>query len=94
MRDHGSSASPRVQRFAQQMSDLVTAIFFVPQSYTGVTVRRHDQFVQFSQQGHHTAEARRPFGQNSPSGAMEDSSEPLGEDLDAVEPPEIQTQMA
>ncbi|KAK2464039.1 hypothetical protein APHAL10511_003983 [Amanita phalloides] len=95
MRDHGSSASPRVQRFAQQMSDLVTAIFFVPQTNSGVTVHR--------QQGYHTTEVipsqsslvahrfsapGRPLGQESPSGTMEDNSEPPGEDLDAVEPPE------
>jgi hypothetical protein len=100
MRDHGSSASPRVQRFAQQMSDLVTAIFFVPKNYRGVTVHRHSQFVQVSQQGHHTTEVipsqsshrfsvpGRPAGHNSPSGTMEDSSELSGEDFDAVEPPE------
>jgi hypothetical protein len=103
MRDHGSSASPRVQRFSQQMSDLVTAIFFVPQTYSGVTMHRHNQIVQVSQQGHHTTEVipsqsslvahrfsalGRPLGQISPSGTMEDSSEPPGEDLDAVEPPE------
>ena len=99
MRDHGSSASPRVQRFAQQMSDLVTAIFFVPQKYNGVTVHtRHSQFMQVSQQGHHTTEVspsqsslvahrfstlQPPLGQKSPSGTIEP-----GEDLDAVEPPE------
>ncbi|KAF8337664.1 hypothetical protein F5887DRAFT_984264 [Amanita rubescens] len=91
MRDHGSSASPRVQRFAQQMSDLVTAIFFAPQTHTGVAVHRHS----VSQQGHHmTAQSSSvahrfsSLGQSSPSGTMEDSSEPPGEDLDAVEPPE------
>ncbi len=93
MRDHGSSASPRVQRFAQQMSDLVTAIFFVPQTYSSVTVHR----VRVSQQGYHMTEvipsqsspvAHRFLGQSSPPDTMEDSSKPPGEDLDAVEPPE------
>jgi hypothetical protein len=33
------------------MSDLVAAIFFVHPTYSG-----HDQFVQVSQQGHHTTQ--------------------------------------
>lgn len=59
--------------------------------------------MQVSQQGHHTTEVissqsslathqfsalGRPLGQNSPSGPMENSSEPPSEDLDAVEAPE------
>ena len=97
MRDRGSSASPRVQWFAEQMSDLVTEIFFVPQTYSGV---RHGQFVQVSRQGHQTTEVihpqsslvapalEHPLGQNYSSGTTEDRSEPPGEDVDAVEPPE------
>lgn len=98
MQNCSSSASPRVQRFAELISDLVTAIFFVPQADNDVptTINGH---AQVSQQGDHTAEVI-PSGlsfaalgppideQNSPSGTMEDSSEPPGEDLDAVEPPE------
>ncbi|KAF8436284.1 hypothetical protein L210DRAFT_3549265 [Boletus edulis BED1] len=37
MRDHGSSASSRVRWFADQMSMLVTAIFYVPPHYPQVT---------------------------------------------------------
>ena len=95
MRDHGSSAGPGVQKFAQQMSDLVTAAIFVPQRYSG-----HSQFVQVSQRDHHTTEVvplrsapltnqfsalGRPLGQNSRSGIIEDSSEPPGADLDAMQ---------
>jgi len=34
MKEHGSSATPRVQNFAGLMEDLVEAIFFVPDGFT------------------------------------------------------------
>ena len=36
MKDHGSSATPRVQDFAALMDDLVEEIFFVPEGFTSV----------------------------------------------------------
>jgi hypothetical protein len=100
MQDHGSSATPRVQRFAQLMSELVTAIFFLPPRYGGATRRSHP--VQVLQR-HRTIRAPSSRsasvadqipalgshqGQNAPYGVTEDSSDPPGEGPDLVEPPE------
>jgi hypothetical protein len=57
MREHGASATPRVQKFAQLMSDLVTEIFFVPDGHynvmmeakTSVRIPQHDQSASPSQ---------------------------------------------
>ncbi|KAF8972732.1 hypothetical protein BDZ97DRAFT_1782429 [Flammula alnicola] len=44
MQDHGGSASERVKRFAQLISELVTEIFFVPQhGYVSVAALAHSQ---------------------------------------------------
>jgi hypothetical protein len=100
MRDHGSSATRRIQNFAQQMSDLVTAIFFVPEGYGSTTSRR--QSSQISGRAHPTAVAALshpasaadllsapPQGQNPRDGGTEDSSNLRGNGSDVAEPPEI-----
>jgi hypothetical protein len=55
MREHGASATPRVQKFAQLMSDLVTEIFFVPAGFKNVAaetisgrVSQYDQSMRGS----------------------------------------------
>ena len=60
----------------------------------------YSQFVRVSRQGHQTTEVihpqsslvapalEHPLRQNYSSGTTEDRSEPPGEDVDAVEPPE------
>ena len=101
MRDHGSSATPRVQKFARLMSELVTAIFFLPPRYPSATTR--SQPVQVLRRSPRTIRATSSLptsvadqvpvlglhqGQNARYGVMEDSSDPPGEDPDLVEPPE------
>ncbi|KAG6376552.1 hypothetical protein JVT61DRAFT_1526 [Boletus reticuloceps] len=102
MRDHGSSASSRVRWFADQMSMLVTAIFYVPPHYPQVTGQT--QSAEISQPSRsatvtgtsqsaavtsqHTVQVDPQAG--SPAcGTMVDSSVSHENNvLDAVEPPE------
>ena len=98
MRDHGSSATRRIQNFAQQMSDLVTAIFFVPEGY-GTTTSR-PQSSQISGRAtavaalSHPASAADllsapPQGQNPRDGGTEDRSDLRGNGSNVAEPSEI-----
>ncbi|TFK51156.1 hypothetical protein OE88DRAFT_1808633 [Heliocybe sulcata] len=41
MRDHGATATPRIQRYSQLMSDLVTEIFFVPEGRPNVAAQEY-----------------------------------------------------
>ncbi|KAF5370995.1 hypothetical protein D9615_010021 [Tricholomella constricta] len=99
MRDHGSSATRRVQNFAQQMSDLVTAIFFVPEGYGSITSRR--QSSRILGRAHRTAIAAPSHpaltadllsaprqGQNPGEGGTEGSSDLRDNGPNVAEPPE------
>ncbi|KAF8972065.1 hypothetical protein BDZ97DRAFT_1783040 [Flammula alnicola] len=103
MRDHGPSASSRVQKFAQLMSELVTEIFFVPDGFNNVAalaqplqVAQHAQSMagtipsQAVQAAGQSSAAGNKFYVNPAYGGLEEASAPSGEDRlsCAVEYPE------
>ncbi|TFK45563.1 hypothetical protein OE88DRAFT_1715335 [Heliocybe sulcata] len=101
MRDHGAAAAPRIQRYAQLMSDLVTEIFFVPEGMGSVAVRESSLRVSVpnsSKAGVVPGHTNRTTGQSpgaghehggtNPHGRKQETPGPADTDsADAPEPP-------
>ncbi|TFK51161.1 hypothetical protein OE88DRAFT_1808638 [Heliocybe sulcata] len=81
MRDHGAAAAPRIQRYAQLMSDLVTEIFFVPEGMGSVAGHTNRTTGQSPGAGHE-------HGGTNPHGRKQETPGPADTDsADAPEPP-------